>query len=55
VPQPRLRAEIIAFSILGLVIGRSRPGSALDQIGHDELVRMVADSLTQITAVNALP
>jgi AcrR family transcriptional regulator len=55
VPQARLRAEIVVFSVVGLVIGRAQAGSGLDTVGHDELVELVTDSLSAIMPTDGLP
>jgi AcrR family transcriptional regulator len=50
VAQPRLRAEIIVYAIVGLVIGRAQAGSALDEADHDELVRIVSAALGPVAS-----
>jgi AcrR family transcriptional regulator len=55
VPQPRLRAEIVVFSLVGLVVGRAQPGSDLATTDQAELVDLVEASLTAIMASPSAP
>lgn len=49
VSQPRLRAEVVVFAVVGIVVGRAQAGSELSAADLDEVVRIVSTALDVVT------
>jgi AcrR family transcriptional regulator len=49
VSQPRLRAEVVVFAVVGIVIGRAQAASELSAADQDEVVRIVSAALDVVT------